>query len=252
MRIPWRLKAATRILLRGESKQVNPARMTWFQRAGWQIHERGLFVGCPVHLFEHTAKDTFCLALMEGMSPAATVLEIGCGCLRTGYWFVQYLNPGRYFGIEPNAKMLDAGRELILGRLEAEKSPQFSNNEDFDFGVFGRTFDFVIAFSIWSHASKSQIETMLDQFKKTANPEGKFLASWIPPGDEISDRGGGLQLPDYQGTSWVGRSHKSDQPGMVAHSRSWLTHAVVSRGLSLKFFEGFTTLRQSWLVISRQ
>jgi hypothetical protein len=82
MRIPWRLKAATRILLRGESKQVNSARMTWFQRAGWQIHARGLFVGCPIELFEYTAKDTFCLALMEGMSPAAAVLEIGCGCLR--------------------------------------------------------------------------------------------------------------------------------------------------------------------------
>ena len=83
---------------------------------------------------------------------------------------------------------------------------------------------------------------MLDQFKRTANPGGKLLTSWIPPRDE---------MPDYEGTSWVGRSHRSDQPGMVAHSRSWLTHAVGSRGLSVAFFGGFTTLDQHWLVISR-
>jgi hypothetical protein len=241
VRIPWRLKAASRILLHGETKRVNPAHMSWFQRAGWQIDSRGLFIGCPLDVFEHTAKDLFCLALMEGMARDALVLEIGCGCLRTGYWFVQYLNEERYFGIEPNAKMLDAGRELLLGRLEAEKSPQFSNNEDFDFGVFGRTFDFVVAYSIWSHASKRQIETMLDQFKRTANSGARFITSWIPLRDGMAD---------YQGQSWVGRSHRSDQPGMVAHSRSWLMDAVVSRRLSVRFFEGFNTLRQHWLVIS--
>lgn len=241
MRMPWRLKEATRILLHGGTKRLNPARMSWFQRAGWQIDSRGLFIGCPLEVFEHTAKDLFCLALMEGMARDSSVLEIGCGCLRTGYWFVQYLDEERYFGIEPNAKMLDAGRDLLLGALEAQKSPQFSHNEDFNFGVFGRTFDFVIAFSIWSHASKRQIETMLDQFKRTANPGAKFLASWIPARDEMAE---------YQGESWVGRSHRSDHPGMVAHSRSWLTDAVVSRRLSVRFCEGFTTLRQHWLVVS--
>jgi hypothetical protein len=243
MRVPWRLKTAMRILVRGESRRVNPARMTWFQRAGWQIESRGLFIGCPLNFFESSARDLFCLALMEGMSPDASVLEVGCGCLRTGYWFVQHLNPDRYCGIEPNAKMLNAGRELILRGLEAEKSPRFSNNEDFDFGVFGRRFDFVVAFSIWSHASKSQIETMLDQFKRTASPGAKFVTSWIPPRDD---------MPDYQGAAWVGRSHKSNQPGLIAHSQTWLTEAAASRGLSLKFFEGFTTLGQHWLVVSRQ
>jgi SAM-dependent methyltransferase len=237
------LSHATPLRLRGDSKATKPAPRSWFQRAGSEIDARGIFIGCKLEYFELSAKDLFCLALMEGLSPSATVLEVGCGCLRTGYWFIQYLNAERYFGIEPNARMLDAGRELILGRHESEKSPQFSNNDQFDFSVFGKTFDFVVAFSIWSHASKGQIETMLDQFKRTANPGGKFLTSWIPPHKK---------LPDYEGTSWVGRSHRSDEPGLIAHSRSWLTEAITSRGLSVRFFEGFTTLRQNWLIVSRQ
>jgi cyclopropane fatty-acyl-phospholipid synthase-like methyltransferase len=243
MRIPSRLRVATRILLHGEPQPTKPAARSWFQRAGNEIDARGLFVGCQLEVFEYTAKDLFCLALMEGLSPSAAVLEVGCGCLRTGYWFVQYLDAERYCGIEPNARMLDAGRELILGRLESQKSPQFSNNDDFDFGVFGKTFDFVVAFSIWSHASKGQIGTMLDQFGRTANPAGKFLTSWVPASKE---------KPDYEGTSWVGRSHRSDQPGIVAHSRSWVTDAVAARGFSVRFVEGFATLGQNWLVVSRQ
>jgi hypothetical protein len=249
--IPWRVRKAAQILRHGDpsardrqkdSAEERLSRMSWFQRAGHEIEARGLFTGCPLSVFEYTAKDLFCLALMEGMSRTSDVLEVGAGCLRTGYWFIHYLDPGHYAGIEPNARMLDAGRELILGPLETAKSPRFSHNDDFDFGVFGKTFDLVVAFSIWSHASKNQISTMLDAFKRTAKPEGKFLTSWIQPASD---------MPDYQGASWIGRSHVSDQPGMVAHSPEWLNDATASRGLRLTRLDGFSTLRQSWLVIAR-
>jgi SAM-dependent methyltransferase len=239
--IPVRVRRAARILLRGEPSRAG-APENPFQAAGREIEKRGLFVGCPLEYFETTSKDLFCLALLEGLNPSASVLEVGCGCLRTGYQFIRYLMPGCYFGIEPNIAMLDAGRELLLGTLGPQKLPHFNHNDTFSFSVFGTTFDFVVACSIWSHASKGQIARMLDEFRCYANPGGKFITSWIPSRPDT---------PDHEAKGWIGRSHRCDTPGMVAHSREWLTEAATTRGLAIREFDGFTTLNQTWLIITR-
>jgi hypothetical protein len=125
--------------------------------------------------------------------------------------------------------------------MDAAKGPRFCSNDRFDFRGFQRTFDFVIAFSIWTHAPKSQIATMLDEFQRVANPGAKLIATWLSPRP---------YMPDYQGTTWVGRSHQSDQPGCVAHAQDWIGEAAASRGLGVKFFEGFVTISQSWVIVS--
>eukprot|EP00667_Euglena_gracilis_P024474 EG_transcript_28204 len=40
-----------------------------------------------------------------------TVLEFGCGALSTGIWLIEYLRPGKYFGMEPVKWLFDAGKE---------------------------------------------------------------------------------------------------------------------------------------------
>jgi len=57
-------------------------------------------------------------------------------------------------------------------------------------------------------------------------------------------------MPDYQGAAWVGRSHRSDQPGVVAHDPNWLVASAASRGLKCRFFDGFATLNQNWVIVS--
>lgn len=224
-------------------RSTEKGQTSWFQKAGRSIHDSGIFVGCPIDRFEETARDPLHLARQEGLTVDSNVLEVGCGCLRVGYWFIQYLQKSRYCGIEPNVKMLQAGRKHILGYLESEKAPQLETNDDFDFGVFGRKFDFVIAFSIWSHASKKQISRMLQQFAAGGNAHAKFIASFAP-----SDSG----RPDYKGDSWVGRSHKSDKKGTVAHSREWITQCASQNGLTVRFIDGLKTINQSWLVVTRR
>ena len=178
--VPHRVKRPLKILrrrrpggVRPVDPQVQPAFpsvSSWFQAAGQSIHDRGLFVGCPLDLFELTARDPLCVALMEGLNRSSSVLEVGCGCLRVGYWFIQFLDSGRYCGIEPAAPMLQAGREIILGPLDAEKSPRFSTKRPVPVRRVRQPFDFVMAFSIWSHASKVQVEKMLDAFTASGNP----------------------------------------------------------------------------------
>ncbi|MDZ7671037.1 MAG: hypothetical protein U5Q16_17045 [Gammaproteobacteria bacterium] len=88
----------------------------------------------------------------------------------------------------------------------------FDTNDRFDFEVFGARFDFVIARSIWTHASPWQIGMMLDQFRVTA-PQGVMLASikecpWY--------------RRQYRGTQWVGKSHECTEGGIVRYRFSWI------------------------------
>jgi len=186
------------------------------------VEESGIFLGGPLRKFESVGRNQLSILLRNGLNFDSRVLDVGCGVLRAGYWLIRFLEPGRYFGIEPNQAMLEAGKNIIVTpEVLAAKQPSFDGNDRFDFGVFGTTFDFVIARSIWTHASPAQIETMLDQFQATA-PRGVMLASikecpWY--------------RRQYRGTAWVGMSHESSQGGTVKYRFSWIASLCRRRGL---------------------
>src|SRR5687767_8651909 len=99
---------------------------------------KDVFLGGPRKDFERLGRHMFVLLVKEGLLPRHKVLDIGCGSLRAGYWLIHFLDPGGYCGVEPHQKMLKAGRELILeDGLEETKRPQFTDNDQFDFSVFG-------------------------------------------------------------------------------------------------------------------
>jgi len=105
----------------------------------------------------------------------------------------------------------------------ALKRPRFDHNTDFDFSVFGVKFTHFVARSIWSHASKEQIEKMLDGVRDWGQPGAVMLASFRATGPNRRN--------DYQGEEWKGRSHESTEHGIVAHSVRWVDEACSERGL---------------------
>lgn len=204
-----------------------------------------MFVGGPVRDFEAVGRLQLITALKEGLNPSSTVVDIGCGCLRGGYWFIHFLDPACYCGIEPNREMLQMGIENILEpQLVEQKQPRFDSNADFDTSVFDTKFDFFIARSVWTHASKSQIQCMLDAFERDASPEGVFLTSYLRPG-LFSGR-------DYQGEGWVGRSHDSSTKGLVYHSYKWISEQCTRRDLKVRELPEDVYNRQIWLRISKR
>ncbi|MAE67401.1 MAG: hypothetical protein CMJ18_24335 [Phycisphaeraceae bacterium] len=213
----------------------------YLQQKG-DVLSKKVFVGGPVRVFERMGRSQLITLLHAGLYPHSKVLDIGCGCLRGGYWLIHFLDPGCYFGIEPNREMLEAGRDGLLeeGLLEA-KQPRFDHHDDFGFSRFGVKFDFVIARSIWSHASKSQIEKMLDEFAAHAHPKSVFLASYLRPS---------LMKRDYKGAGWVGKSHQSQEAGLVYHKLQWIAETCAGRGLEATEpgFEMFNG--QRWLYIT--
>lgn len=208
------------------------------------------FVGGPVHDFEAVGRMQLITALKEGLNPWSKLVDIGCGCLRGGYWFIHFLDTDCYCGIEPHRKMLADGIEHILEPgLVDEKRPRFDSNSDFDTSVFGEKFDFFIARSVWTHASKVQIGVMLDAFVRDASEDGVLLTSYLRP-RALSRHP--FSTRDYRGAGWIGRSHESSTPGLVHHSFKWISQECTARQLAVRELPDDVYNGQIWLRISRR
>ena len=200
------------------------------------------FLGVPIQDFERAGRNQLILLLMAGLTPASKVVDLGCGILRAGYWLIHFLDPGCYHGIEPHAERLRIGVETILDAETREaKRPRFDTNPNFDTAVFGQKFDYFLAYSIWTHASKGQIQTMLDAFLRDSRDHAQFLTTILPAG---------WRRPDYKGERWFGTSHESDAVGCVSHDLGWIRSQCQRRSLIVRKL-GKDAYGQSWLSISR-
>jgi SAM-dependent methyltransferase len=235
------------------------------------------FIGGPTYDFARIGRAGFEVLLQEGLSPSSRVLDVGCGALRLGYWLMRFLDPGCYFGIEPQQDMLRRGLEKIVEPEVAERAnAHFDPNSNFNFSVFGKTFDFVVARSIWTHASKSQISAMLESFATTSAPDGVFMASYLPAGAcfRVGRRWPRLEsivtklplasmsptlakLPspgpsdEYYGDTWRGQSHESDQSGLTHHSLRWIAGEASRHSLSVQLMPYRVYHHQYWLRVTR-
>jgi SAM-dependent methyltransferase len=231
------------------------------------LREAGGFLGGPLDDFERVGRLQLATLITQGLYPSSRVLDVGCGSLRAGYWIMNFLEPGGYHGIEPRPSELEEGlRYIVEPELIEYARPRFAHNDDFDLAVFGTTFDFVLARSIWSHTSKAQIEAMLDSFAKVANPGAVLLASYLPASrlpDRIREpwyatlrrvprlvatlrriRGRRLAPGDYQGTEWAA--------ALVGHRRKWLIGQCDKRGFRMRELPEFLSGSQVWVRIEHK
>ena len=163
--------------------------------------DTGGFTGGDLKLFGEAGKFSFTSLKRNGLKRSSRVLDYGCGALRLGYWLIRFLKPNCYFGIEPSERFLSAGIKHAVGpELEAEKRPRFHQADDFDFSVFGEKFDFVIARSIFSHASPEQFLKAMESFRDNTTDAGIMLASYRPM--QRRDDGKGFADPNPDGPAW--------------------------------------------------
>ena len=234
----------------------------------------GAFLGGPYKDFERVGRHVFEVRLEEDLRPSSRVLDVGCGALRVGYWLMRFLDPGCYFGLEPNRDMLNLGlSKLVEPEVIERAGAHFAHNDDFDFSVLGERFDFVLARSIWTHSSKAQIRTMLSSFARTGAPGGVFLTSYCPasawfrlgrrwkPVEQLGMTRPVLRLlpalarlpaigaSQYEGEQWVGRSHRSDVGGGARHSLRWIADEARQRGLTAELMPYPVVNKQYWLRI---
>jgi len=220
---------------------VNPTDS--LQQRGESLYQVTTQIGCGIKRFEKTGRAQLESLIRHGLNPWDKLLDIGCGALCGGYWMINFLHPGCYFGVEPNTFMFNAGVEhLVEEGLFEEKQPKFLHNDQYDFSGFGEKFDYFHAHSIWTHAPKKDLEKMLDGLVEYGNLGARFLTSFKSPE---------LFRPDYKGDTWIGRSHESDEPGICRHSFKWIQGACAARGLKVELLKGEKIHKQKWILIRR-
>ncbi len=101
----------------------------------------------------------FDYAVSHGLKPGARMLEIGCGNLRAGRLFIDYLQPGHYYGLDISPDILIRAQDAIAEFDLRAKLPHLTLVKDLKLSFLPeRSFDFVHAHSVFSHSPSSVIE----------------------------------------------------------------------------------------------
>ena len=146
------------------------------------------YVGPPGR-FDIMSASQFALLFQFGLRDWHSVLDFGCGSLRLGRLAIPFLQPQRYFGIDPNKWLIDEGIARELGESAIQlKQPKFDYNERFDCGVFGRKFDFIIAQSIVTHTGPDLADALFASAAANLEAEGLFFFSFIDPENNAGGR----------------------------------------------------------------
>ncbi len=144
-------------------------------------------------MWEEIGKLQFDFLVERGLKPDHYLLDIGCGSLRGGVHFIRYLSKGRYFGVEKEESLLEAGRRVELKRYALEeKEPQLFAVDDFDLSALPPEvqFDFMLAQSVFTHLTPELIELCVGRVTPRLSEKGVFYATFDEsPDDKSYSRG---------------------------------------------------------------
>jgi ubiquinone/menaquinone biosynthesis C-methylase UbiE len=111
----------------------------------------------------------------HGLAPHHQMLEIGCGNLRAGWRFIDYLDAGNYYGLDISPEVLLAAQETLVRYGLAGKLPYLALVNDMRFAFLpDERFDVVHAHSVFSHSPLPVIEDCLTHVRRVMKPGAFF------------------------------------------------------------------------------
>ena len=117
----------------------------------------------------------------QGLRPGHRLLEIGGGTLRAGRHFASYLEPGGYTGVDISPAALQYAHALVEREGLADRKPRLLLNETkrltFDF-VRGERFDFLIAYSVFTHLKPAHVEECFRHVGSVLAPGAAFFFTY--------------------------------------------------------------------------
>lgn len=104
----------------------------------------------------------------QGLKPEHRLLDIGCGSLRAGRFFIEYLKAGGYLGLDVDEALVKDGLlHEVDPKVVEEKRPGFAFNYDFNFS-FDEKPDFALAQSVFTHLTPDQMRACLNNLRAFA------------------------------------------------------------------------------------
>lgn len=116
----------------------------------------------------------------QGLQPHDYVLDVGCGGLTGAVHLAPFLDPGRYWGLDRDSALVQAGLHLELPR--AGVSPERVNvliNDCFELDAVPHCFDFAIASSLFPYLPFNSLAMCIAAVIRKLNRSGKFFATWF-------------------------------------------------------------------------
>ena len=194
------------------------------------LHYRA-YVGPPED-YDLIAAMTFNLLTTLGLRQHHSLLDIGCGSLRIGRLLIPYLNPGKYFGLEPNEWLVQDGINREVGRSQVEiKRPTFFFSSLTETIAQAKiAFDFALAQSIFSHCGLDLIKGWLSAISRSLAHNGALVATFLI-GEEDSAR-----------TGWI-------YPECVNYRPATLERAAADANLRFEILD-WKHPRQTWALFA--
>ncbi|WP_396452873.1 class I SAM-dependent methyltransferase [Actinomadura sp.] len=113
--------------------------------------------------------------LQHGLKPDDRILEIGCGNLRAGWRFIDYLDAGNYYGIDISPDILLAAQNTLVQQDLQNKVPHLTLVNDLKLRFLpSRHFTVVHAHSVFSHSPIDVIDECLANVGRVLAPDGFF------------------------------------------------------------------------------
>ncbi|MDQ6962315.1 MAG: class I SAM-dependent methyltransferase [Mariprofundaceae bacterium] len=125
-----------------------------------------------------------------GLKPSMQFLDVGCGCMRGGRFFVSWLDEGNYFGIDMNESLIKAGYDRELSQELKDKLPvkNLLIDDLFRVNKFNVKFSMALAISVFTHLPLAYLRLCLIELAR-ATEEGAvlFATFFICPEDRSED-----------------------------------------------------------------
>jgi cyclopropane fatty-acyl-phospholipid synthase-like methyltransferase len=130
-------------------------------------------------LWQEIGELQFGFLVKKGLQTHHRLLDVGCGALRGGIHFIRYLDPSNYYGVDLNESLIEAGRHELKQAELSNRDPHLLVTNSFELHIFGVTFDYVVAISLFTHLPMNHIIHCLHSVAKVLVPHGVFFATFF-------------------------------------------------------------------------
>lgn len=115
----------------------------------------------------------------HGLKASDRMLDYGCGPAAAGVYFIEFLEAGKWCGVDISNESIKVGEDLIRRKSLADKTPELIYIPKGDLAPLGdRKFDVMLAQSVFTHLPPDAIIQILQRLKPHMERHTKFYASF--------------------------------------------------------------------------